>query len=151
MVIHILNNGRKISMAKNIFMNPIRQNYAHVKSIESFLWKYGYDNIPVYSIIAFPGDTTLKLKIENENVVKWAEVVKTIKMLSKEKYLTKDEIRNISKLLNNQKNNIQDNRKHISQNKRGKKKTRRTLIIIYVRVWFSISDSKWQVWTVHRL
>lgn len=51
-------------------MNPIRQNYAHVKSIESFLWKYGYDNIPVYSIIAFPGDTTLKLKIENENVVK---------------------------------------------------------------------------------
>ena len=51
---------------KIFFMNPIRQNYAHVKSIESFLWKYGYDNIPVYSIIAFPGDTTLKLKIENE-------------------------------------------------------------------------------------
>ena len=42
MVIHILNNGRKISMAKNtFFMNPIRQNYAHVKSIESFYWKYG--------------------------------------------------------------------------------------------------------------
>ena len=113
-------------------MNPIRQNYAHVKSIESFLWKYGYDNIPVYSIIAFPGDTTLKLKIENENVVKWAEVVKTIKMLSKEKYLTKDEIRNMSKLLNNQKNNIQDNRKHISQIKEVKE-NKRTLIIIYVR------------------
>ena len=51
-------------------MNPIRQNYAHVKSIESFLCKYGYDNIPVYSIIAFPGGATLKLKIKDENVVK---------------------------------------------------------------------------------
>ncbi|WP_318001902.1 NERD domain-containing protein [Faecalibacillus intestinalis] len=107
---------------KYCFMNPIRQNYAHVKSIESFLCKYGYDNIPVYSIIAFPGGATLKLKIKDENVVKWAEVVKTIKKLSKEKYLTKNEIRNISKLLNNQKNNILDNRKHISQIKEVKRK-----------------------------
>ena len=103
-------------------MNPIRQNYAHVKSIESFLCNYGYDNIPVYSIIAFPGGATLKLKIKDENVVKWAEVVKTIKKLSKEKYLTKNEIRNISKILNNQKNNILDNRKHISQIKEVKRK-----------------------------
>ena len=67
MVIHILNNGRKISMEKKYcFMNPIRQNYAHVKSIESFLCKYGYDNIPVYSIIAFPGGATLKLKLKDE-------------------------------------------------------------------------------------
>ena len=95
-------------------MNPIRQNYAHVKSIESFLCKYGYDNVPVYSIIAFPGDATLKLKIKDENVVKWVDVVKMIKKLSKEKYLTKNEIRNISKLLNNQKNNIQDNRTYVS-------------------------------------
>ena len=57
-----------------------------------------------------------------KNVVKWAEVVKTIKKLSKEKYLTKNEIRNISKLLNNQKNNILDNRKHISQIKEVKRK-----------------------------
>ena len=74
---------------KYCFMNPIRQNYAHVKSIESFLWKYGYDNIPVYSIIAFPGGATLKLKIKDENVVKWTEVVKTIRCYLKKNILQK--------------------------------------------------------------
>ena len=108
-----------------------------------FLCKYGYNNIPVYSIIAFPGGATLKLKIKDENVVKWAEVVKTIKKLSKEKYLTKNEIRNISKLLNNQKNNILDNRKHISQIKEVKRKQENINHNICPRCGSQLVDSKW--------
>ena len=40
---------------KYSFMNPIYQNYAHVKALNALLQSHGYENIPVFSIVTFPG------------------------------------------------------------------------------------------------
>lgn len=45
---------------KNSFMNPIRQNYAHVKAVEARLSQF--PNLPVISIVAFSPDCDLKVK-----------------------------------------------------------------------------------------
>ena len=47
---------------KYSFMNPIYQNYAHVKALNALLQSHGYENIPVFSIVTFPGDAVLKIK-----------------------------------------------------------------------------------------
>lgn len=58
------------------FMNPIHQNYAHVKAIESRMTDY--PNVPIIPIIAFSGDCRLKVST-NHHVVYYKQVRKVIK------------------------------------------------------------------------
>lgn len=58
------------------FMNPIHQNYAHVKAIESRLCNY--PNVPVIPIIAFSNDCILKVRV-NHHVVHYDQVKSVIR------------------------------------------------------------------------
>ncbi|OQB25412.1 MAG: Nuclease-related domain protein [Firmicutes bacterium ADurb.Bin182] len=62
---------------KNRFDNPIRQNYGHVKALDSLLTEY--KNIPIIPIVAFSGECDLKVKLKQENVVYFSGVKKLIK------------------------------------------------------------------------
>lgn len=100
---------------KYSFMNPIHQNYAHVKALETLLQNNGYSNIPIYSIIAFPGDTTLKVMVSKAIVVKWGAVTGTIKKLSNQYCLSKDDVEIISVLLAEQESVRFEMQKHVSE------------------------------------
>lgn len=51
---------------KKKFYNPMRQNYTHIKAIESLIHDQ-YPNVPVYGFVAFPSAD--KLKISGTDVV----------------------------------------------------------------------------------
>ena len=77
---------------KYSFMNPIYQNYAHVKALNALLQSHGYENIPVFSIVTFPGDAVLKIKTTKSQVVKWGAVTKTVKKLSVQSVLSREDM-----------------------------------------------------------
>lgn len=84
---------------KYYFMNPILQNYAHIKSLEAILSPY-YPNMVYHSIIAFSGEANLdSIEIENAKVCKIAYVSDVIKSLSTEEILSFDEVSNIEKII----------------------------------------------------
>lgn len=60
---------------KNTFMNPIHQNYAHVKAIEAQL--SGMTSIPIVPIVAFSGEADLKVDTKSA-VVYFSRLTKTI-------------------------------------------------------------------------
>lgn len=51
---------------KNRFMNPLRQNYAHIKAVETRLSQF--PSLPVIPIIAFSPECDLKVKTESHVV-----------------------------------------------------------------------------------
>ncbi|HHT94080.1 MAG TPA: NERD domain-containing protein [Clostridiaceae bacterium] len=77
------------------FMNPIHQNYAHVKAIESRL--SNYPNIPIIPIIAFSKDCRLKVKTR-QNVVYFNQVKSVIRKF-KSKVMSIQEMMEILALL----------------------------------------------------
>ena len=84
---------------KYSFMNPIYQNYAHVKALNALLQSHGYENIPVFSIVTFPGDAVLKIKTTKSQVVKWGAVTKTVKKLSVQSVLSREDMDKILAIL----------------------------------------------------
>lgn len=106
------------------FMNPIRQNYAHIKAIETLLKNNGYNDIPLHSIIAFPGDSTLKVTAEKAYVVKWGSVNDTIRKLSDKQCLSKEDIEKISLLLSEKKSAHSEMTQHVSGIKEAKADTK---------------------------
>lgn len=72
---------------KEQFYNPIMQNATHIRAVR----KYIDDTIPIYSIIAFSDDCTLK------NVTTWSNVIVTYYSNLQEKIISKlSEINNYS-------------------------------------------------------
>ena len=82
-------------------MNPIHQNYGHVKNIQGLL---NDETIPVYSIVAFSDDAEIKFDIKKNTLVYWSELYDTILEMSKKEVMNKDKMREIVKLINE--NNI---------------------------------------------
>ena len=107
------------------FMNPVRQNYAHTKALESLMETHGYKNLPVHSIVAFPGDITLKVKTTNANVVKWGAINDTIRGLSCEEILSIDEVKKICAILANQEGTHSETKEHVKGIKEAKEENRR--------------------------
>lgn len=62
--------------SKHRFMNPIHQNYGHVKAVEKIV---NDSSVPVYSIVAFSGDCELMADVEHSDVVLWGDLIDTIK------------------------------------------------------------------------
>lgn len=77
---------------KNRFMNPIHQNYGHVKAIEALLQD---PSVPIYPIVAFAGDVTLKISVWKANVVKFGALNDTIRRLSVEKVMDENRMQEI--------------------------------------------------------
>lgn len=59
------------------FINPIHQNYGHIKALEKILSSIG--NVPLISLVAFSDNCTLKVQIEKNHVVYWSKIISTIK------------------------------------------------------------------------
>lgn len=105
------------------FMNPIYQNYAHIKALEALLQQEGYSDIPIDSIIAFPGDTTLKVTAEKAAIVKWSAVPETIAGHSDQVCLSEEDVKKISSLLMDRKSSHAEMRKHINEIREVKRDT----------------------------
>ncbi len=96
------------------FMNPIHQNYGHVKALENLLNDNGYKDIPIISIITFPGDCTLNVSASKAYVVKWGAVSDIIKDNAETLVLSRDAISNISKLLEGYKATFEKTAEHVN-------------------------------------
>lgn len=106
---------------KHKFMNPIHQNYGHVKALEKVMSDMELRDIPMYSIITFPGTSTLKVKCEKENVVYWAQLVKRIRKLSVKEVLGKSQINQILEILQNSNIDSKETRReHVEEIQRKK-------------------------------
>ena len=96
-------NGSKWTQSiyghKNQFMNPIHQNYGHVKAIEALLKNNGLTDVPIIPIVTFPGDATIKVNINKALVVKWGELNGTIRDQSRYAVLSKEKMADIVQLL----------------------------------------------------
>jgi len=82
---------------KSSFMNPIRQNFAHIKAIESSL--SDYPGVPIIPIIAFSANCDLKVKTTT-HVVYFHRVVQVIRKY-KEKVIDPADVSKIVSLLRN--------------------------------------------------
>ena len=117
-----------IYKTKNQFMNPIKQNYGHVKALEALLNNNmsrcdlsDGDRLPIHPIVAFPGDATLKVNAEKSDVVYWSQLVPTIKKYSTEEVITRDQMFLIADLISEYNIDSEEKRKEHVQNIREEK------------------------------
>ncbi len=93
---------------KNYFMNPVYQNYGHIKAIETIL-KNDYPNITYYSIIAFSGEANLdKVETQNAKVCKIRDLEDVINELSVSEICEKKDIRKIIQIIESNKSKETD-------------------------------------------
>ena len=101
---------------KHQFMNPIHQNYGHVKAIERILREQKVEQMPVIPIVTFSGEAHLRVKTENTDVVLWGNLKDTIRKYSVKPVINAMEMKQIADLLQNQNVDSKETRKeHIQQ------------------------------------
>lgn len=91
------------------FMNPINQNYAHIKAIKNVIGKE-YKNIPYYSIIAFSKESKVNVDTSRANICKIPKVSKVIKSESYDEILSYEDILYIKEKLENSQINLSKRR-----------------------------------------
>ena len=91
------------------FMNPINQNYAHIKAIKKVIGKE-YKNIPYYSIIAFSKESKVNVVTSRANICKIPKVSKVIKSESYDEILSYEDILYIKEKLENSQINLSKRR-----------------------------------------
>ena len=82
------------------FMNPINQNYAHIKAIKNAIGEE-YKNIPYYSIIAFSNEAKVNIDASRASICKIPKVSKVIKSESYDEILSYEDILYIKEKLEN--------------------------------------------------
>lgn len=87
---------QKIYKHTSKFQNPLRQNYKHVKTLESLL---GLKDGQIHSVIAFVGESIFKTNMP-ENVTQGIEYVRFIKS-KKEQVLSESEVLEIKDKIKN--------------------------------------------------
>ena len=102
---------KNIHGTKNDFMNPILQNYAHIKAVKSILRKY-YPNMRYFSIVAFSPDAKVKVKANDSVICKMSQVSRNIEELSDKEILNPNDLKKIIYLIKENKVNI-SNREHV--------------------------------------
>lgn len=98
------------------FMNPINQNYAHIKAIKNVIGKE-YKNIPYYSIIAFSKESKVNVDASRANICKIPKVSKVIKSESYDEILSYEDILYIKEKLENAQIDL-SKRRHIREVKK---------------------------------
>ena len=88
-----------LSNQKNYFMNPVLQNYGHIKAVENIL-KNSYPNMKYFSIIAFSAEANLdSIEVKKAKICKISKVSDLIKDLSKDEILKKEDLDKIEILI----------------------------------------------------
>ena len=97
-----------LSNQKNNFMNPIFQNYAHIRAIEDIL-NNTYPEMTYHSIIAFSGEANIdSIEVTKAKVCKIRYVSEAIKDLSTEEVIGKEDIGRIIEILEKNKSHQTD-------------------------------------------
>jgi len=97
---------------KNSFMNPLRQNYAHVKAIKNAL--SSYPNIPVIPMVAFSANCDLKVNTTS-HVVYFQHVSKVIRSYEN-RVLEDDTAQTVAHYLQDKNiNNAEIKREHVEK------------------------------------
>lgn len=97
-----------LSNQKNNFMNPIFQNYAHIRAIEDIL-KESYPEMTYHSIISFSGEANIdSIEVTKAKVCKIRYVSEAIKDLSTEEVIGKEDIGRIIEILEKNKSHQTD-------------------------------------------
>ena len=104
---------------KTNFMNPILQNYAHIKAVESII-KDSYPDMRYFSIVAFSPEAEIKFEVKDSVVCKISQVAKNIEEISSTEIINETDVDNILKLIEENKLNI-SNREHVKNLKETKK------------------------------
>ena len=73
---------QKFFYSENFFVNPVKQNAAHINVLSHVLKKY--NNLPFISIIVFSDRAKLKTDVVDPHVIKWDKLKKTIKKYKEE-------------------------------------------------------------------
>ena len=121
----IYGNERTANWLQNIYghkysiVNSVRQNYGHIKALEYVVKADGWKNVPFYSIVAYSDEAVLKVTAEHATVVNFSDLLSTIKMLSDEACMSKEQMREICKLFKKADvNSFLNRRKHIKEVKK---------------------------------
>ena len=81
------------------FLNPFFQNYGHIKALENIL-KDDFPHMKYFSIVAFSGEANIDdIKLKNSYICKIAYLEETIRALSKEEILSKEDMEKAKKLI----------------------------------------------------
>ena len=89
-------------------MNPVYQNYGHIKAIETIL-KNDYPNMTYHSIIAFSGEADLdKVDTQKAKVCKIKDLENVIKALSVYEVFDKKDIKKIIQIIESNKSKETD-------------------------------------------
>lgn len=84
---------------KHDFMNPILQNYGHIKAVEAIL-KETYPGMKYFSIIAFSPEANLEgVKVKDAKICKISKVGKLIEDLSSEEIINSDDLDKIVEII----------------------------------------------------
>ena len=109
-----------LSNSQYKFMNPLFQNYGHIKAVEAVL-KGIYPNIPYFSIIAFSGEANLSsIEVNDAKVCKISELGNVIKSLSITEVIAEEELKKIVNVIDENKS-LQSNYSHVKDIKKLKK------------------------------
>lgn len=102
------------------FMNPVLQNYGHIKALESILDE-SYPDMKYFSVIAFSAEANLdKVEVKDAKICKISQVGKTIKALSNEEIIDDLDLDKVVKLIKENKS-YQTNLSHTRDIKKIKK------------------------------
>lgn len=97
-----------LSNQKNNFINPIFQNYAHIRAIEDIL-NYSYPDMIYHSIIAFSGEANIdSVEVTKAKVCKIKQVSEEIKNLSTEEIISQEDIGKIKEIIDKNKSHQTD-------------------------------------------
>lgn len=110
-----------IGKSKNKFFNPIWQNRGHINAVKNSI---SYKKVPIYSIVVFCGNCTLKSISSNSYVIYAKELNRTIKKTKSNINLSRQDVEEIVDMLNDK--NIMDKKmlkKHVKFLKSREKNT----------------------------
>lgn len=103
------------------FMNPILQNYGHIKALESIL-EESYPDMKYFSVIAFSPEANLdSVEVKEANICKISQVRKTIETLSNEEIIDDEDLDKVVEIIKENKS-YQTDFSHTRDIKKIKKK-----------------------------
>ncbi len=95
------------------FMNPIHQNFGHIKTLQTLLPQVPEDAF--FSIVCFPGDSKIKVNASHTPVVYYSQLEKIIRSHTDEKIAT-DDLEKITQAIQNANVDSHENRKKHIEN-----------------------------------
>ena len=79
-------------------VNPAKQNYGHILALAYVLEQDGWNNVPLYSVVAYSDNADLHVTTSQAAVVNFSQLLATIKQMSCDECMTLQQVKEIRKL-----------------------------------------------------